>query len=78
MSWFSRLFAPGADAPKPVVARSTSGHLRPARDMTIPEAKRIEGESVRVWCEKLDREYERTGNPRLRQQAANIRARFKT
>lgn len=81
MNWLKKLFTgtTGSTGPGPGnVAGSvpTSQRIR-AREMSPPEAKRIEGESVRVWCDKLEAEANRTGNNRLRAQAANIRARFK-
>jgi hypothetical protein len=43
--------------------------------MTRGEAARISTQSVLSYCERLEREADRTGNSRLRQQARNIRAR---
>jgi hypothetical protein len=44
--------------------------------MPLPEAKRITTQNVSEWCAKLEAEAERTGNQRLRAQAANICARL--
>lgn len=74
MNWLKKLFATPAEKPSYV---PPMGSLRPVRDIPVVEAKRIGGESVRAWCEKLEAEAERTGNNRMRAQAANIRSRFK-
>ncbi len=81
MNWLRKLLgrATGAE-PSPVVDAGTSRPepvkaLRPVRDMTRGKAARISTESVLSYCERLEREADRTGNSRLRQQARNIRAR---
>lgn len=41
-----------------------------------PDATGITTENIRDWCNRLEREANLTGNPRLRMQARNIRDRF--
>lgn len=79
MNWLKKLFRgtpTGSTGPGPGnVSVPPSQRLR-VREMPPPEAKRITTENVREWCAKLEAEAERTGNRRLRDQAANIRARL--
>lgn len=77
MNWLKKIFTPKGDAAQTSVAgRPEPRQLRPRHDMPVTEAKRISTENVRQWCDKLEAEADRTGNNRLRAQAANIRARL--
>lgn len=83
MNWLKKLFAgPPTGSTGPGVIRDPSlvppslRSLRPRDDVPVVEAKRISTESVREFCDKLQREGERTGNRRMLAQAANIRARL--
>ena len=79
MKWLSKLFGGGKQAPEvgPTQSvRPAAKVLRPSPEMARPEASRISTETVRDWCAKLEKEADRTGNSRLRAQAANIRARL--
>lgn len=73
MNWLKKLFAPTPEKPSYAPPSQT---LRPVRDMTMPEAKRISTENVREWCAKLEKEGERKGDRRMVAQARNIRARL--
>jgi hypothetical protein len=67
-----------------VPSHATNAAVTAARDGTTihghpisaPEAERIETEKVADWCNRLEREANRTGNARLLSQANNIRRRF--
>jgi len=79
VNWLKKLFSgtpTGSTGPGPgEVSVPPSQRLR-VREMPLPEAKRITTQNVSEWCAKLEAEAERTGNQRLRAQAANICARL--
>lgn len=72
MSWFSKIFARPIAAPN-VPSAETLG----SRNTPAAEAKHITTENVREWCNRLEREGQRTGNVRLITQARNIRIRHR-
>lgn len=84
MNWLKKLFQSGA------TQGSLSEELRagelaqevfpPRADEGAPfspsQASRVATQNFREHCDRLEREANRTGNPRLLQQARNIRARL--
>lgn len=69
MNWLKKILGT-RDLSKPLVAPPIPEVFKPQ------EAKRITTESVSTWCDRLEREGNRTGNRQLLRQAANIRARL--
>jgi hypothetical protein len=71
VNWLKNIFRKPEPAAVPVTPGGAVPQLAPRL-----EAKRISTQSVDEWCERLEREGNRTGNARLLQQARNIRTRL--
>jgi hypothetical protein len=78
VNWFKKLFGLADEKqPQQVKVGSPRGPAsRPVPEVTEAVAKQISTENIRHYCDRLEREANRTGNARLRQQSRNIRARL--
>ncbi len=78
--WLTRFFSKPASAitvVEPALSRQAPA-LGPKPALVITaEAERIHTENIAVWLGRLEAEGRRTGNPRLLQQAQNIRDRLR-
>ncbi len=72
MNWFKKIF-------QPIAKPAGDMGKRPAREESPalarpPEARSMHKQNIAAWCDRLEREAQRTGNRRMLAQARNIRA----